>query len=110
MSDDPRAVELREKFGQAGFRFLRDDEDRLKVAMPLLDLPSLEKYQSPQYIDLFRLSGQHLVKIEDDPTRALDPENLVFMTGRENVLMDIDSSYYSAIRRITVARWLEDEH
>lgn len=104
--DEPRANQVRAYFEKAGLRFLRDEAGDLKQAMPVVDLPDIDKYrQDPRYAALFIVSGQHVRMISEDCSRAVDPENLVFMTGRDNSLMDVRGALARAVRAKTVQRW-----
>ncbi len=99
---DPVAAEARKVFEESGFRFLRDEKGRLKKNLPILDLPDVEAMIDPKRLDMLRASGQHLTKIMDDPSKALDPDNLVWMIGLDNTLMDITDELAEKVRKKTV--------
>ena len=83
----PAAVAARKVLEHDGFRFLRNKDGSLKCALPLLDLPDLEKYITTSTIDMFRLSFQHMDMLVDGGA-PIDPKNLMLMTGRDNNQMD----------------------
>jgi hypothetical protein len=102
--DEPVANAVRERFERAGLKFRVDAQGERTSTMPVLDLPGYDHWRSnPSYRALFTLTGQHLAMLAANPSKALDPDNLVFMLGHDNYLMDVRRSYERLIRTRTVA-------
>lgn len=87
VADNPVASKAREYFEKGGCMFLRDDEARLLTRMPVMNTPDLDGWRAVSP-NSFIISGQHLDQVAHYPSRALDADNLVFMSVRDNVHMD----------------------
>jgi hypothetical protein len=66
----------------------------------------VEKVIDPKRFDMLRVSGQHLTRIADDPSEALHPDNLTWMIGLDNSLMDHQRELPQRVREGSVERVL----
>jgi hypothetical protein len=101
---DKTARDARELFEKDGLRFARDEQGKLKAALPMLDDPYVQgRLDMARHSDLLRVSGQHLEKLEKDGD-PVDPRNLAFMIARDNMQMDVKGPLSEYVRKKVVDR------
>jgi hypothetical protein len=103
---DDTARQARALFEKDGFTFSVDRDQRMESKLPMLKDAQLRGVDMGRHSDLFRVSGQHLDKIEDggDPVAA---GNLVFQIARDNMQMDVKGTLSEYVRERVVARLKE---
>ena len=100
------ARQARALFEKDGLRFERDERDKLKAALPMLDDSYVRsRLDMQRHADVLRVSGQHLRKLEEggDPVR---PDNIAFQFARDNMHMDASTGPLSEHVRKKVAEEL----
>jgi len=101
------ARQARALFEKDGFQFSLDRDQRIERTLPMLKDAELERgIDMKRHADLFRISGQHLDKIEQggDP---VSPDNLAFQIARDNMQMDAAGVLSEYVRQRVAERLKE---